>query len=139
MIGIVVFLAAATVALGLDNGLGKRPPLAYSTWNYFALDINESTVIEVAEAMAKTGLVDMWTRASGGSRPSLNIDAGYLERKRDARGQLVVNATKFPSGLAYVSERLAKVGLGLGVYTDITNASCGLGPGSLGHYKQDAD
>ena len=39
-----VVLAACVLLTGataLDNGLGRTPPLGWSSWNYFASDINE--------------------------------------------------------------------------------------------------
>ena len=48
--------------------------------------------------------------------------------------QLQVNATKFPHGIRPLANYLATQGIGLGVYTDHGNGSCGYGPGSYGHY-----
>jgi alpha-galactosidase len=72
------------VVLALDNGLGATPPLAYSTWNFFQTDINETLIHQLADGLVSTGL------AASGYR-SLNIDAGYLIHERDAQGRLQVN------------------------------------------------
>jgi len=125
-------------AYGLNNGLGRVPPIAWSSWNFFALDINASVIEAIADTVESSGLVQMWTKLSG-VRPSLNIDAGYLEHDRSSSGKLVVNSTKFPYALSQLSDSLSSKGLGMGVYTDISNRSCGLGPGSLGFYHQDAE
>ena len=37
-----------TLPLGLDNGLGRLPPLTFSVWNFFGLHANESVVLETA-------------------------------------------------------------------------------------------
>lgn len=68
----------------------------------------------------------------------INIDAGYLIHERDAKGNLQVNATKFPDGMKAVADTVHSLGMKLGVYTDIGVGSCGQGPGSGGHYAQDA-
>eukprot|EP00039_Didymoeca_costata_P024125 m.9349 g.9349 ORF g.9349 m.9349 type:complete len:450 (+) comp4053_c0_seq1:62-1411(+) len=120
----------ATV-VGLDNGLGRTPPLAWSSWNFFANGVNESVVLETADALAATGLAKL-------GYTYLNIDAGYLQHERDAQGNLVVNPDKFPHGMKYVGDALHAKGFKLGVYTDLSDHSCGIGPGSLGHYVQDA-
>ena len=39
----------------------------------------------------------------------------------------------------YVADQLHAMGLKLGVYTDLTDHSCGTGPGSKGHYIEDAN
>eukprot|EP00052_Salpingoeca_macrocollata_P011922 m.92005 g.92005 ORF g.92005 m.92005 type:complete len:455 (+) comp18261_c0_seq3:3-1367(+) len=126
----LVFLLAAP-SLQLDNGLGLTPPLAWSSWNFFANGVNESVVLETADALISTGL-----RAVG--YEYVNIDAGYLLHSRDASGHLQVNPEKFPHGMKFVADQLHAKGLKLGVYTDISNRSCGIGPGSLGHYDTDA-
>lgn len=119
------------MAHGLDNGLGQTPILAYSTWNYFNNAVNETLVRQLADALVSTGLRDL-------GFASLNIDAGYLVPERDSKGALQVNLTKFPRGMRALSSYLGSRGIGLGVYTDISNHSCGFGPGSFGHYEQDA-
>ena len=55
-------------------------------------------------------------------------------------GALQPNATKFPNGMRPLADYLATLGggIGLGVYTDHGNGSCGTGPGSWGHYDLDA-
>ena len=86
----------------------------------------------LADSLVSTGL------AAAGFR-TLNIDAGYLIHERHPVTQrLQVNATKFPHGMRAVADYLDAKGLGLGVYTDHGNGSCGSGPGSFGHYDLDA-
>lgn len=62
--------------------------------------------------------------------------------ERNAAGKLSVNITKFPSGLTSLGSRLRKIGIGMGLYTDLSNRNvgkvCGTGPGSFGHYAEDA-
>ena len=43
-------------AYGLDNGLGHTPPLGWSGFNFFAFELNESVMLETADAMVSTGL-----------------------------------------------------------------------------------
>eukprot|EP00038_Savillea_parva_P010865 m.193374 g.193374 ORF g.193374 m.193374 type:complete len:481 (-) comp18907_c0_seq1:27-1469(-) len=117
----------------LDNGLGLTPPLAYSTWNYFNTDINSTLVIQLADALVSTGLRDA-------GFTTLNLDAGWKAAERDpSTGALIPNATKFPEGMAWLSHQLQQRNLSLGLYTDISNLTCGnQGVGSWGHYQQDA-
>ena len=57
-------LAAICAALSVLRecaGTKRRPPtpvLGFSTWNTFGCAINESLVVEIAEAMVKNGLRD---------------------------------------------------------------------------------
>ena len=50
---------SAPPCLGLDNGLGRTPVLAYSTWNYFNTAVNETLVQQLADALVATGLRDL--------------------------------------------------------------------------------
>jgi len=68
---------------------------------------------------------------------SVNLDAGVWLPDRDAQGRLQPNSSKFPD-LAALGARLNAQGLGLGLYTDLTEGSCGAGPGSGGHWAEDA-
>ena len=88
-------------------------------------------------------------------------DAGYLTHERDSSGKLVVDSERFPSGMRKLADHVHSRGLKLGVCasptgpaalsgrsdsrasacvadTDLTNRSCGRGPGSFGHYTIDA-
>jgi hypothetical protein len=124
--------ALAVPSAALDNGLGLVPPLAFSTWNYFNDHISDSLVRELADALVSTGLAEVGFK-------TLNIDAGYLIHERHPlTDELQVNATKFPHGMRPLADYLNSRGLGLGVYTDHGNGSCGYGPGSYGHYDTDA-
>ena len=103
-----------------------------STWNYFAQDINESLILEVADAMVSTGLRDAGFR-------TINIDAGYMAHARNnATGSLQWNTERFPRGIRFLSDELHKRQLKIGVYTDLGEGGCGPLPGSYGHYAQDA-
>lgn len=69
----------------------------------------------------------------------MNIDAGVWLRSRDKDGKIQPDPVHFPHGIRYLSDELHKKGLKLGIYTDISDKSCGTGPGSQGHYTQDAE
>ena len=56
MLWLLALLSLFSSTAGLDNGLGKVPPLGWSSWNYFANDINETVIMEMADAMVSTGL-----------------------------------------------------------------------------------
>ena len=120
--GLVSALLSVGQVAALDNGLGLVPPLAWSTWNRFALSINESLVISMAEALVSSGLA-----AAGFNQ--VNIDAGAWLHERDADGNLQANPALFPSGMTAIASQLHALGLKLGLYTDLGEGSCGPGPG----------
>eukprot|EP01052_Picozoa_sp_SAG31_P037261 SAG31_NODE_4786_length_2956_cov_5.119006_1_plen_481_part_00 len=121
-------------ALALDNGLGRLPPLGWSSWNRWKTSINETVVLDSARALQTTGLLALGFN-------HVNIDAGYLLHERHPEtDRLQVDPAKFPRGMRYVADAVHAMGLKLGVYTDISGHSCTkIGPGSLNHYKLDAE
>jgi hypothetical protein len=129
-------LAAAVGSAGtagaLDNGLGATPALGWSSWNFFTYGINESIALQIGAALVSTGLRDV-------GFTYVNIDAGSLQRTRGRDGRIAPDPAKFPRGMRFLSDRLHAMGLRLGVYTDLSDGSCGTGPGSKGHYKADAE
>jgi len=115
----------------------KRPLMGWSSWNSFRVDISESLIREVAEAMATNGL-----REAGYSY--VNIDDGYFGG-RDADGRLRVHPTRFPNGLKPIVERIHALGMKAGIYSDAGSDTCGsmcdndeMGRGS-GLYGHDAE
>jgi len=99
------------LSLALDNGLALRPPLAYSTWNFFNTNVNATLVAELGAALVSTGLAAL-------GFTQLNIDSGYLSSRDPATGKLVANATNFPAGMRVVADDLNAHGLKMGLYTD---------------------
>ena len=116
----------------LDNGLGGAPALGWASWNFFTYDINETITLQIGAALVSTGLRDAGFRY-------VNIDAGSLQRTRGHDGKIAPDPAKFPRGMRYLSDRLHSMGLLFGVYTDLSDGSCGTGPGSKGHYTADAE
>jgi hypothetical protein len=131
MLRLTLAVLSCVVVQALDNGLGLTPALAYSTWNRFFNDINETLVQQLADALVSTGLRDAGVEY-------INIDAGMWVKDRDAEGNLQCNPATFPSGVASLADYVHVRGLKLGVYTDLATGSCGTGPGSGGHYATDA-
>ncbi|WP_111634375.1 Sip1-related alpha-galactosidase [Pedobacter cryoconitis] len=39
------------------NSLALKPPMGWMTWNYFADQINEKDIMEMADAMVSTGML----------------------------------------------------------------------------------
>ena len=110
------------------NGLARTPPMGWSSWNRFNVEIDDKTIREIADAMVKTGMRDA-------GYVYVNIDDGW-QGTRDAQGKLQPNE-KFPDMKAladYVHER----GLKLGIYTSPGPKSCAGYEGSYGHEEQDA-
>lgn len=115
----------------LSDGLAPTPPLGWNSWNRFHTDINESLVLETAEALIASGMKDVGYRY-------VVLDDGWELPARDAQGDLVADPMKFPKGMRALADRLHALGLRFGIYTDAGTNTCQGLPGSLGYEFRDA-
>ncbi|MBB5328913.1 alpha-galactosidase [Tunturiibacter gelidoferens] len=115
----------------LDNGLAKTPPMGWNSWNKFGCKgLNEKVVRETADTMVSSGMKD----------------AGYQfvilddcwQTGRDASGNIVADAERFPSGIKALADYVHSKGLKFGIYTDAGAMTCAKRLGSIGHEYQDA-
>src|SRR5271163_2494160 len=97
-------------AHALDNGLARTPPMGWNSWNKFACKgLNEKVVRATADTMATNGMKD----------------AGYQfvilddcwQTGRDANGNIVADAERFPSGIKALADYVHSKGLKFGIYT----------------------
>ena len=124
-------LATAPAANALANGLAATPQMGWNDWNAFGCNVNADLVEQTADAMITNGM------AKAGYK-YVNIDDCWLEKTRDANGNLVPDPAKFPNGIKAVADYVHSKGLKLGIYNDAGTETCAGYPGSLGHEKQDA-
>ncbi|QNI37755.1 glycoside hydrolase family 27 protein [Edaphobacter albus] len=131
-IWVAVFLMLTPVmSKALDNGLARTPPMGWNSWNKFGCKgINEKVVRETADQMASNGMKDA-------GYEYVVIDDCW-QTGRDAQGNIVVDAEKFPSGIKALADYIHSKGLKFGIYTDAGTMTCAKRPGSIGHEYQDA-
>jgi len=127
-------LAAPTSpALALDNGLARTPYMGWNTYYGLGGTYNEQTIVSVTDAMVNRGLA-----AAGYTY--VWLDAGWWSGTRDASGNITVDATQWPHGMAWLAGYIHSKGLKAGIYTDAGSNGCGgANQGSYGHYQQDAN
>ncbi|KAL2439163.1 Alpha-galactosidase [Exophiala dermatitidis] len=135
MLGYVVLICLAQVAYGASglsyNGLVQTPQMGWDTYNAYALDYNETTILTNADRLVSLGFRDLGYRV-------VIFDDAMTERNRSANGSLIENHSKFPSGLRSIADRLHASGLYFGVYSSAGRFTCGGYPGSLGYETTDA-
>ena len=87
-------------AAAVPNGLGQTPAMAWSSWNYFAFNINETIALEIGDALISTGLAEL-------GYEYVNIDAGSFTGDRDnITGKILWDAKKYPHGMRWLSDQL---------------------------------
>ena len=113
------------------------PTMGWSSWNTFALNINEQVIKSQADAMVATGL-------DKAGYKFVNIDDGYWDG-RGEDGNLRLNTQLFPSGMRSLVDYIHSLGLKAGIYSDAGDNTCGsagkrawgLGVGLAGHEERD--
>lgn len=110
--------------------IAATPPMGWMTWNYFAENINENVIREIADAMVSSGM----TKAGYNY---VFIDDGW-QGGRDNKNNLIPDPKKFPSGIKSLSDYVHNKGLKLGIYSDAAQRTCAGFTASLGFEEQDA-
>lgn len=115
-----------------DNGVALTPPMGWSSWNAFHGDINEKLILEMADAMRKSGLLE----AGYGY---VNLDDCWHSSLRDENGRLQGDLTTFPHGIPALVRQLNEKGFKAGIYSSNGTLTCEDLPASLGHERTDAE
>lgn len=130
MVRAAVVVLAAVGARASENGLARRPPLGWNSWNQFQCNVSDALIRNQADALVTTGL------AAKGYEYVIIDDCWQAAARVD--GRLAADAARFPRGIAAVADYVHARGLKLGIYSDVGTKTCQGFPGSFGHYDDDA-
>ena len=116
------------------NGLALTPPMGFNDWAGFECnsDMNEALFTKTADQIVALGLDKLGYNY-------VNVDDCWMQPKRDAAGNLQVDATRFPHGMKWLGDYIHSKGLKFGIYEDAGYYTCQGSAGSYGHFQQDAD
>ncbi len=113
--------------------LAATPYMGWDTYFAFGPNYSESTVLEQASDLIALGLARRGYRY-------VWLDVGWWQGERGAGGRIALDRSQWPHGIGWLASTLHHAGLLLGLYTDAGANGCGgIGQGSYGHYRQDAD
>jgi alpha-galactosidase len=129
--------AATTPAINTApsyNGLSLTPPMGFNDWAGFECTsaMNETLFTRTADEIVALGLDKL-------GYDYVNIDDCWMQKNRDASGNLQVDASRFPHGLKWLGDYIHSKGLKFGIYEDAGYFTCQGAAGSYGHFQQDAD
>ncbi len=110
--------------------LAKSPPMGWNSWNKFGCNINEKIIMEMADAMVRSGM------SKAGYKYIVIDDCWQGGRKKD--GEIYANKKRFPHGIKYLADYIHSKGLKFGIYSDAGTKTCQRRPGSRGYEFQDA-
>lgn len=120
-----------TLTIKIGDELALTPIMGWNSWNTFGDKLTEGLVIETAEAMIANGMRDLGYNY-------INIDDFWQLADRGADGHFVIDSTKFPRGIKYVTDYLHERGFRVGIYSDASRYTCGGVCGSYGYEDIDA-
>ena len=92
--------------------------MGWSSWNTFALNINDEIIKSQADAMVAQGLSKVGFKY-------INIDDGFFGGRRMSDGQLLIHPVRFPNGLRGLVDYIHSLGLKAGIYSDAGRNTCG--------------
>jgi len=107
-------------------GTAPTPPMGWSSWNAFRVDITEQKVLDSARVIVDSGL-------AGAGYRSINVDDGWWLKRRTSDGRMLVRTGLFPSAatggpgvssLRPFTDKIHAMGLKAGLYTDIGRNAC---------------
>lgn len=114
-----------------NNGVALTPPMGWSSWNTFRNKISEELIIEIANAMAKSGLAEAGYKY-------VNLDDCWQSSQRDENNRLVADFESFPRGIKPLVDDINKMGLKVGIYSSNGTHTCEDLPASLDYESIDA-
>jgi hypothetical protein len=125
-----------SLALGADEGvkpqLAAVPPMGWNSWEAFRKELDENAIKAQVEAMVQLGLRDA-------GYTYLVIDGGWKSLDRDAKGDLVPDPMKFPSGMKALADYVHAHGMKFGLHQPAGVKDCGHArPGSQNNEERDA-
>ncbi len=111
--------------------LAPTPPMGWNGWNHFGCSekINEDFVKEIVLAMVNSGMKD------AGYEYVVLDDCWQIGR--DARGNIIPDPKKFPSGMRALGDYIHKHGMKFGIYTSAGRKTCEKREGSYKSEQRD--
>jgi alpha-galactosidase len=130
-VGLFVSLVGLSSSVAIaGDGLAPTPPMGWNSWNKFGCNVSEKLVRGAADALVSSGM-----KAAGYTY--VVIDDCW-QTGRDARGRIIADPVRFPSGMKALASAVHAKGLKLGIYSDAGTMTCAKRPGSKDHEAQDA-
>lgn len=118
--------------------LAQTPPMGWNDWAHYQCGYTSHTILDNAKALVKTGLAKH-------GYDTVTIDDCWMQKNRDAHGNLQADPQRFPHGIKSVADAVHGLGLKFGIYEDAGYLTCGGFAGSgvpngggKDHFLQDA-
>ncbi|MEI6753449.1 MAG: alpha-galactosidase [Paludibacter sp.] len=140
-----LFLQNAQAQIKPQQFVASTPPMGWNSWNFFGSSVNEEVIKKTADLLVEKGLAnagykylvidDTWVY--GRVKRSFDKNAPEDRTGRDASGRIIVDSSKFPSGMKSLADYVHSKGLKFGIYTAPGCSTCGGFTGSFGYEATD--
>ncbi len=117
-------------AFGQNSKLAPTPPMGWMSWNLMEVNVTETGIKEIADALVSTGMLKAGFNY-------IFIDDGW-QGGRDNKNNMIPDPKKFPSGIKALADYVHGKGIKLGIYSDAAPLTCGQYTASLNFEEQDA-
>jgi alpha-galactosidase len=131
-------LASSSAPATSSQPLAPVPPMGWNDWAHYQCGFTGQTILLNARMLVSTGL------AARGYN-TVTIDDCWMQKTRDADGNLQADPQRFPNGIKPLADALHGLGLKFGIYEDAGYETCGKFAGSgwpegggKDHFLQDA-
>ena len=113
-----IALPGLAAAPAKEKLLAATPPMGWNDWAHYQCGFTAQTILSNAQALVKTGL------AARGYN-TVTIDDCWMQKDRDAHGNLQPDPKRFPNGMKAVAQAIHAMGLKFGIYEDAGYETCG--------------
>ncbi|SPE18825.1 Ricin B lectin [Candidatus Sulfotelmatomonas gaucii] len=103
--------------------LALTPPMGWNDWAHFQCGFTAQAILDNAKLLVSTGL------AARGYN-TVTIDDCWMQKARDAQGNLQVDPDRFQHGMKPLASAIHALGLKFGIYEDAGSETCGRFAGS---------
>lgn len=115
-----------------ENKVSFLPPMGWSSWNTFRNNIDETLILQTAEAMKDKGLLEAGYNY-------VNLDDCWQSSSRDSNGELQGDLVRFVSGIPSLVKKINALGFKAGIYSSNGTYTCEDLPASLNNEERDAE
>jgi len=98
--------------------LAATPPMGWNDWAHYQCGYTAQTILDNAKALVSAGLAPL-------GYDTVTIDDCWMQKDRDASGNLQADPERFPQGIKPVAQAVHALGLKFGIYEDAGHATCG--------------
>ncbi|HKT11470.1 MAG TPA: ricin-type beta-trefoil lectin domain protein [Terriglobia bacterium] len=121
-----------------NKPLAPTPPMGWNDWAHYQCGFTADTILDNARALVSTGLSRL-------GYDTVTIDDCWMQKDRDAKGDLQPDPKRFPNSMKPVADAIHGMGLKFGIYEDSGSETCGRFAGSgqpqgggQAHFLEDA-